>query len=238
MKNNKGIQATSNLAMLEFAARKLGKLNDEVVFLGGCTTTLFITDPLSLDVRPTLDVDCIIDVISLGQYHQFESQLNKQGFNKSMVEDNICRWHYDDIILDVIPSNEKILGFGNRWYKGAIEHAVTHQISEGLFIKSVTAPYFLATKIEAFKTRGNNDFLASHDLEDIITVIAGRVELTGEVTLANSALTKYLELTFTEMLENEQFHVALPGHLNDGPLTKERTQSVLRRIKQIANIKI
>lgn len=62
--------------MLEIVARKLGNLNDEIVYLGGCTTALFITDPLSLDVRSTLDVDCIIDVISLVQYQKFEKQLD------------------------------------------------------------------------------------------------------------------------------------------------------------------
>jgi len=51
--DNKRIRATSNLAMLEVVARKLEELNDEVVYLGGCTTALFINDPLSLDVRPT-----------------------------------------------------------------------------------------------------------------------------------------------------------------------------------------
>lgn len=69
--NNRGIRATSNLAMLEIVARKLEELNDEVVYLGGCTTALFINDPLSLDVRPTKDVDCIVDIISLREYHKF-----------------------------------------------------------------------------------------------------------------------------------------------------------------------
>jgi len=62
--NKRYMRATSNLAMLELVERKLGKLNDEVVYLGGCTTALFITDPLSLDVRSTLDMDCIIEVVS------------------------------------------------------------------------------------------------------------------------------------------------------------------------------
>lgn len=158
--------------MLETVARKLGQLNNEVVYLGGCATALFINDPLSLDVRPTLDVDCIIDVISLDHYYKFENKLTKIGFKKSIDDDVMCRWHYENIILDVMPTDEKILGFGNRWYKEALENAITHQISDNLIIKSVTAPYFLATKIEAFKTRGKNDFLGSHNFKDIINVIA------------------------------------------------------------------
>lgn len=127
--------------MLEFVARKLGPLNNEVIYLGGCTTALFITDPLSLDVRPTKDVDCIVDIVSLPKYYQFGKKLSSQGFKQSIDESVICRWHYDEVILDVMPIDENVLKFGNRWYKEAIEHSITHELDDNLIIKSVTAPY-------------------------------------------------------------------------------------------------
>lgn len=65
----------ANLRMLEFVATKLGNVRNDVVFLGGCTTGLFISDLNVPDVRYTLDVDCIVDVISLNQYHQLEKNL-------------------------------------------------------------------------------------------------------------------------------------------------------------------
>ncbi|MDF1684876.1 MAG: hypothetical protein P1U36_09525 [Legionellaceae bacterium] len=232
MINNKNKRATSNLRMLEFVARKLGELNNEVVYLGGCTTALFINDPLSLDVRPTLDVDCIIDVISLSKYYQFEEKLIEKGFHRSINSDVTCRWHFGELILDVMPTDEKILGWGNHWYKEAIEHAVDHEISEDLSIKSVTAPYFLATKIEAFKSRGNNDFLASHDFEDIITVIAGCVDIGDEVLASSHELKSHLKKVFNELLENSQFIQSLPGHVSDGPVTMQRVQIVMDRIKE------
>lgn len=225
-------RATSNLRMLEFVARKLGELNDEVVYLGGCTTALFINDPLSLDVRPTLDVDCIIDVLSLGQYYNFEEKLKEKGFHRSMQDDVTCRWHYDDIILDVMPTDETILGWGNEWYKKAIQHAVDHQIADDMTIKSVTAPYFLATKFEAFKSRGNYDFLGSHDFEDIITVIAGCVDIGEQVEASSDDLKNHLRLTFKELLKNDQFMQSLPGHVSDGPVTMQRVQTVIERIEQ------
>ena len=101
--------------MLEFVARKLGPLNEEVIYLGGCTTALFITDPLSLDVRPTRDVDCIVDIVSLPKYYQFGKKLASRGFKQSVDESVIFRWHYDEVILDVMPIDESILKFGNRW---------------------------------------------------------------------------------------------------------------------------
>ncbi|HFK5876863.1 hypothetical protein SCJ96_11280 [Legionella pneumophila serogroup 1] len=227
-------RATSNLRMLELVARKLGELNDEVVYLGGCTTALFINDPLSLDVRTTLDVDCIIDVLSLGQYYKFEEKLKEKGFYRSMQDEITCRWHLDDIILDVMPTDEKILGWGNEWYKEAIKHAVDHQITEEITIKSVTAPYFLATKIEAFKSRGNYDFLGSHDFEDMITVIAGCIDIAEQVHTSSDDLKKHLRLVFNEFLKNDEFMQSLPGHLNDGPVTEQRVQTVIKRIEQFA----
>ncbi len=221
--------------MLEFVARKLGKLKDQFIFLGGCTTALFITDPAAPDIRSTIDVDCIVDVASLVQYHKIERSLQKLGFKKSLVEEVICRWYYDDAILDVMPTDEKILGFSNYWYKAALHSAMSYQLAEDLTIHSVTAPYFLATKMEAFYGRSNGDFLVSHDFEDMMTVIYGRPEIIEEVRDSDKLLKKYLAEKFGHIIENPQFHVALPGHLNYGSLTIERAEIVLSRIENLIN---
>src|SRR5579872_2691024 len=235
MVNSRRRRATSNLALLQLAAKRLGDLNDNVVYLGGCATALFINDPSALDVRATLDVDCIIDVVSLVEYHKFESQLVKKGFKKSMEDDVICRFRCDEIILDVMPTDQKILGFGNPWYKKALQHAVNHEIADNLIIKSISAPYFLATKFEAFKTRGNNDLWSSHDYEDIISVIAGRVNLVEEVMTTSPELRENLKEEFRRLLQSDQFEPTLPGHVNDGPATMQNVQVVKNRINQIIN---
>ncbi len=224
----------ANLKMLQFIAKQLGILRDQVVFLGGCTTTLFITDTASPDVRYTFDVDCIVDVISLNEYHQFEKKLLAQGFKKSMHDEVVCRWRYDDVILDVMPTDEKILGFGNRWYKSAIENSLHHILSDDLHIKVVTAPYFLATKLEAFKTRGNIDFLASHDFEDIVSVIDGRLELIAEIKQSNHALRQYLAKSFHAIYNNRFFQDALPGHFMPyGNIADERIELLIKKIEHI-----
>lgn len=76
-----------------------------------------------------------------------------------MQDDVICRWRYDDIILDVMPTDEKILGFSNRWYPAAIQSASEYVLSDVITIRLIAAPYFLATKLEVFRQRGQNDFL-------------------------------------------------------------------------------
>ena len=207
---------------------------DDVVFLGGCTTGLFVNDPDFYDVRYTLDVDCIVDIISLGQYHKLEKKLAAQGFKRSLTEDVICRWFYDDVILDVMPIDEKILGFSNRWYKSAIKYAVNYNLSDDLQIKIVTAPYFLATKLEAFKTRGNMDFYVSHDFEDIVSVLDGRLEIVDEIAQSDNELCEYLIESFAEIDNSRAFRGAILGHfVQYGGLAESRAGMLEKKIKTI-----
>ena len=224
----------ANLRMLEFVATKLGDIRNDVVFLGGCTTGLFLSDPLVPDVRYTLDVDCIVDVISRNQYYQLEKKLNKQGFKKSITEDVICRWFYDDVILDVMPTDETILGFGNRWYKQAIELSNLYSLTENLEIRVVTAPYFLATKFEAFKTRGKMDFYASHDFEDIVSVLDGRIEIVDEIKKSDATLQEYLINALREIMISPSFKGAIPGHFAQyGSIANDRIELLEQKLTSI-----
>lgn len=179
---------------------------------------------------------CIVDVISMGQYRKFEKELRKIGFVQPLENEKICRWHYEEIILDIMPADKKILGFDDHWYKEALKYSMAHKISNGLSIKSVTAPYFLATKIEAYRARGNNDLLSSSDFEDIITVIDGRAEICDELAIVDEVLKAHLKKFFKEMLSNDQFDLVLQGHLNDGPITMQKVHIVMSRIREIVEI--
>ncbi len=231
---DKGQIKLANIRMLQFIATKLGDLCNDLVFLGGCTTALFITDPEFPDVRYTLDVDCVVDVISLNRYYQLEKRLMDKGFKKSLSEDVICRWFYDDAILDVMPTDEKILGFGNRWYKKAISDSISYSLTDELKIRTITAPYFIATKLEAFKTRGKNDFYASHDFEDIISVLDGRLEIIDEIYKTDQEIKDYLIKEFTEINNSRSFHGALPGHfVQYGNLAEARAELLEQKIKSM-----
>ena len=98
--------------------------------------------------------------------------------NLGLAEDNsegapLCRWRQGDVIVDVMPTDESILGFSNRWYPMAIDTA-QHLDIAGHRVRIVTPALFIATKLEAFHGRGGDDVFASHDLEDIIAVVDGR----------------------------------------------------------------
>ena len=132
--------------------------------MGGCATQSLISDPGAPAVRITDDVDVLVEIGSHLEYARFSKKLRDLGFVEDSSEGApICRFRVDRMKLDVKPTDEAILGFSNRWYSDALRGAQTITF-EGLKLRVVTAPHFLATKFEAFKGRGDSDVHASKDL--------------------------------------------------------------------------
>jgi predicted nucleotidyltransferase len=226
-----------NIQMITTVARRLGNLREKVVFVGGCATGLFITDPAMPEVRVTKDVDVIIDIATRMEYSRLEADLRSKGFKNDISEDApLCRWLVNGIKVDVMPTQEDILGFSNHWYLPAIENANYVQLEKELAIKLVTPPYFLATKIEAFKGRGKGDYMASHDMEDIITVLDGRREIIDEIKSSSDKLKTFLSRTFRIFLADENFLDAIPGQLLPDQANQARVPRLLKILEEIANI--
>jgi len=226
-----------NLEILMLAVEQLGELADEMVFLGGCATGLLITDFAAPPIRVTKDVDAIIQVVSLAQYHRLAEKLREKGFQEDVSDGApICRWISNNVILDVMPTDSKILGFSNRWYVSATKNAVYMRLPSGKSIKMVSAPYFLITKLEAFDGRGAGDYLMSHDIEDIIALLDGRAEIIGEIRKADTRLASELEKRFSELLQNNQFIDAISGHMPTDTTSQARVPMIVETIKKIANL--
>lgn len=224
-----------NLELLADAARLLEPLLGELAFIGGCTTALFITDKGAADVRPSYDVDAIAEITSYAAYTDFSEKLRKLGFNEDATEGApICRWRQGKAILDVMPLDEKILGFSNRWYKPALEGAIEIELEPGLRIRVVTAVYFCATKLEAFSGRGKEDYLSSHDLEDLVAVVDGREELGQEIKSASQDVKTYIASQIKKLLGVPAFADALPGYLLPDAASQSRIKSLLAKMETIA----
>jgi quercetin dioxygenase-like cupin family protein len=106
-----------NLPLLEDAVYKLAPFLGEVVFVGGVTLGLLITDKAAAPIRGTNDVDVIAEIITYADYMEFSERLRKADFTEDAGEQPLtCRWHNNDLILDVLPLSTEVLGFTNRWY--------------------------------------------------------------------------------------------------------------------------
>ncbi len=225
-----------SVALLELAASTLEPVLAEVVFLGGATVTLWITDPAAPPVRPTKDVDVVVEVASRTAFHDFEERLRALGFGEDQQDGVICRWRHRDtgLILDAMPSEPGILGFVNRWQAPAIPRAREMNLPSGMAIRAVTPPYLLATKIEAFEGRGREDFVASRDLADIVVLIDGRDELVGEVDQAPSDLRAYLVDRLTHLMQHPRFRDGVHAALMPDAASQARGDiAVFPRLRQM-----
>lgn len=225
----------NNLALLKNAARLLKPLLRELVFVGGSTTSLFITDNAAAEVRPTYDVDAIAEITSYAAYADFSQRLRSLGFSEDTSEGApICRWSLHSTTLDLMPLDEKILGFSNRWYKGAMDSAEEHELETDLRVRVVTAVFFTATKLEAFRGRGKDDYLSSPDLEDLIAVMDGRAELLQEIQSAPEDVRSYIASEIGKLLARGAFRDALPGYLLPDNASQARISTLLERLTAIA----
>jgi hypothetical protein len=128
------------------------------------------------------------------------------------------------------------LGFSNRWYLPAIKNSVSLELEPNLDILLVTAPYFLGTKLDAFFGRGKGDYLVSHDMEDIINFINGRVEIIEDIENTEPGLKDFIIQSLKGFLKDELFLEALPGHLLPDQASQGRRSIILERIKKIAGL--
>jgi predicted nucleotidyltransferase len=224
-----------NLAKVELIAQALGLLRERLVFVGGCAVDLLLTDVAAAPSRVTFDVDLVAQVAALSGYHALEAEFAGLGFKRDLSKDApICRWRLDEIEVDLMPSDSNVLGFANRWYPMVVETAQCVELPSDLSINLVAAPLFLATKFEAFHDRGRDDWLGSHDLEDIINVLDGRPELVDEIAASPAVVRDALAAYTKTLLAQPQFVSALPGLIFPDESLELRLRLLEQRIREIA----
>ncbi len=225
-----------NVHLVEGVVEHLGELKDLFVFVGGCATGLFITDSAASPVRATGDVDLITEVATTADYHKLGEKLRGKGFREDSASEVLCRWRVGIYQVDIMPSESGILGFSNRWHSDAIVEAKPFLLPNGVQISLITPTLFLASKLEAFYDRGNGDFGASHDMEDIITIIDGRPEIVEEVASANPELHDYLRNEFELLLGEPTFTERLGWHLTGDAASQARIPQIIERLRKIAGL--
>lgn len=132
-----------------------------------------------------------------------------------------------------MPTDDRILGFANRWYRPAISSAQYVDLAD-LRLRVITPVYFLATKLDAFRGRGYNDLTGSHDLEDIVAVIDGRDAIIREVAASPSGVRAYIATELRQLLGVPTFVDALSGFLLPDSASQSRRPALLERLRALA----
>ena len=224
----------NNIEMLQLIAKGLGELKEEVVFVGGSVAELYADDPATSDVRPTLDIDCVVEISTRKAYYELEDELRKKKFkNDTRPNAPICRWVYEGIIVDIMPIETDILGFGNQWYKAGVAQKTEKTLPDGVQIFVFPVEYYLATKFEALKGRGGTDLRLSHDFEDIIFILDNTTNISDIINNnTDASLKSYLSEQCLKLLTNKNIEEAISCAL---PLysEEERISYIIEILNQI-----
>jgi hypothetical protein len=218
-----------NIVRLRAVANALGDWKDKVIFVGGATVSLYASRPLAVSIRPTDDVDVVVELVSTKEFYNLQDHLLKQGFKNDMDSPIISRFLLQGLKVDFMPTDPSVLGFSNRWYPSGVKTAIEFTMDNVDPIRIFTAPYFIASKLEAFKTRGKSDIYSSHDLEDIVFVLDHKDDIDAELINADDKVKGYLKEEFSLLLKNDSFEEALLGHVEQTNQMgrKERIMEVL-----------
>ena len=220
--------------LINVAVENLGAIANEMMFVGGSIVPLLFTSGDTY-FRSTRDVDCVIDVKALVDYYKFTNKLKVAGFQEvSDADAPICRFRKNDCVIDIMPTTD-VIGFTNSWYEPAFKHPVEYYVNDAISIKVISAVYFIATKLEAFTNRGNHDFMASHDIEDIISIIECRPNIVNEILTSTPIVKDFIVGKFRDFCTNPRFLNDIIGHCNPDPLDPDNTTKVQQRILELTH---
>jgi hypothetical protein len=228
------MRALPPIELLNHAAKQLGDLCQEVVFLGGAVVGLLLTEKGGLPPRVTKDVDVAIEVgSSLFDLHALDRRLLNLGFRNDM-EGPTCRYLQDITVIDVIPVNPETTVGVNPWYPLAIATAWPHTLTNDITIKVIDPVCFLGTKMTAFRSPSreyHDDVFLSRDFADMVRVIDGRATIVVEAAQADAHLRTFLRDQFDAVLRNDYLEEALQDYVDSG-----RENMVLERIRDLAGV--
>lgn len=190
-----------NITRIRTVHDAFGDLAAAVVFVGGATASLY-ANRQTTEVRPTDDVDILVEIWTRSEYAAIEEVLRTKGFNHAYESGILCRFTIHGITVDVMPIDASVLGFTNRWYDEGYRQSVPFAMDEYRTVRIFSAPYFIASKLEAFKGRGGGDGRTSHDFEDIVYVLNNRSKIWTELKSSPDGLRTYLIDEIAALLQN------------------------------------
>lgn len=221
-----------DLQSLLNVALGLQELRQKVVFVGGAVINLYNDDIASEEIRPTEDIDMTLKSENYFEWTTIQERLSELEFFPDPFGHAICSYKFKGIPIDIMPAENSAIGESNSWYEPGFKDLKTVVIGNNTSIQILSTPYFLATKFEAFKNRGFNDYRSSHDFEDIIFVLDNRTTIVNEILNADEVVKSYLKKEILFLKNHKNAGEILSMHIH--PLiAKERFELLMDKINMI-----
>lgn len=221
-----------SIAAIIKVAKALRNLNEKVVYAGGSVAALYADDPAAPEVRPTKDVDIILEITSEMELEKIRHQLAKHGINVAKDEKIICRFTYKKILIDVMSTQEIGWAPSNPWFKSGYDSSEIRQL-ENVRIRILPIAYYLASKFAAFHSRGN-DPRTSADFEDIVYILDNNRTLVKDIRESDVKVKTFLISEFQNILKDDLLKEALLAHLEPGIRT-ERYKMIIMKLEELCS---
>lgn len=202
-----------NREAIKRVADALGDMNEDVVYVGGATVSLYADDPAAEDVRPTKDLDISLSLATSVELERAREELHRRGFIQSALDSVICRFRLGEILVDFMNTKAIDWAPANPWFGPGYDKRERINI-DGTSIFILPLPYFLASKFSAFENRGLNDPRTSHDLEDIIYIIDYRTDIQDQLRASPENVKNYLQNKLASLLDDPAMKEAIEGNLD------------------------
>jgi hypothetical protein len=216
----------------------LQELVEDVVFIGGALAPLFHTNPPFDRPRPTRDVDGVVASTRYSDVGALHERLLTLGFRQNLAETSHVHrwWSPDNDILDLVPAGEHLGGTGQIWDQLTLESSVRTDLGTGASIRHASAALFLALKWAAYADRGAADPFASHDLEDILALLASRPSIVDEVRRASPVAARFIASGAVTLVALPEYHDLIAAHLNNAQDSPRVGAQVRERLDELAGL--
>lgn len=224
----------TGLELLREIVGELGGLHEDMVFTGGLVLPLYFERQPSERMRPTFDADAVVACSSYSRWAGLQAQLMQIGIMPANEPGApICRMRTPKgYLLDVMPMDPDVLGFGNRWFQPGYDQSILCDLGEGVSIKVFPAALYAAAKAEAYRDRGKDDPWLSHDLEDLLTLLVCRPSLVAEIEATDEELRTYLEGFARDLLAMDRLDEVIDAHVRRDA---DEAQAVLEAISTLGS---
>ena len=222
-----------NLKTIKQVAEALGNLNNQVIYVGGATVSLYADDKAAEDIRPTKDIDISLKIASLAHLEEIRELLIQKGFKQTTDLKVICRFKLDGILVDVMATKPIGWAPANLWFEPGFDNLQKVDVN-GTIIQIMPVSYFLASKFEAHNQRGGLDPRTSQDFEDIVYILDNNTNWHNSIPQENSKVVAYLKEQLATILKSTKLQEAILGNLSY-ETQEARYQMMIRKIKHFLN---
>jgi hypothetical protein len=217
--------------LLRRVAEDLDAIGVQAFFFGGIVVGLHLDAlPVNDEERPTTNVDCApVAVASPNEMRKFEAKLDAAGWQQVVSGDK--RNAYARIAPSGVPVDFVPLHTLDQTDALRLARRVRMEIHPDLCITVISSAGMVAAKLAAFRDRGVDDPLMSHDLEDLAMLLACCTTIEHDLELAVPGLLEQVQIGLAAIWEDRCLLEILDGNFPRGT----DAEVVLARLEKLAD---